>query len=160
MQVQLGDNLSTIAQAHGTTYQRLFDANVFIQDPNVIRAGDTIRIPADDEQIPSRSLPADAPVATPAAAPVTTTSAPVPTTASGDVWDKLARCESGGNWHINTGNGYSGGLQFSQGTWTANGGSGSPADASREQQIAVAENIKTHNGYSAWPACSAKLGLR
>jgi hypothetical protein len=59
-----------------------------------------------------------------------------------------------------TGNGYSGGLQFSPGTWAANGGTGNAADASREQQIAVAQNVQARQGWGAWPACSAKLGLR
>jgi nucleoid-associated protein YgaU len=79
--------------------------------------------------------------------------------ADGATWDALAQCESGGNWAINTGNGYSGGLQFSQGTWAANGGVGSPANASRETQIAVAEHVLASQGWGAWPACSAKLGL-
>jgi LysM repeat protein len=87
--------------------------------------------------------------------------APAPTSSGGSgVWDQLADCESGGNWAANTGNGYSGGLQFSQGTWEANGGSGSPANASREQQIAVAENVQASQGWGAWPACSSQLGLR
>lgn len=79
--------------------------------------------------------------------------------ASGSTWDALAACESSGNWAANTGNGYYGGLQFTQSTWAANGGSGSPAGASRETQIAVAENVLASQGWGAWPACSAKLGL-
>ncbi|MET3637383.1 transglycosylase family protein [Curtobacterium sp. NPDC087080] len=79
--------------------------------------------------------------------------------ASGSTWDALAQCESGGNWAINTGNGYYGGLQFNLGTWQANGGSGNPASASREAQIAVAERVLASQGWGAWPACSAKLGL-
>jgi resuscitation-promoting factor RpfA len=79
--------------------------------------------------------------------------------ASASTWDSIAQCESGGNWSINTGNGYSGGLQFSQSTWTANGGSGSPANASRATQISVAERVLASQGWGAWPACSAKLGL-
>ena len=86
--------------------------------------------------------------------------AAVPTTAPASTWDSLAQCESGGNWGINTGNGYSGGLQFSPGTWAAHGGTGSAATASREQQIAVAERVQASQGWSAWPACAAKLGLR
>jgi nucleoid-associated protein YgaU len=74
-------------------------------------------------------------------------------------WDALAQCESGGNWGINTGNGFSGGLQFTPSTWAAFGGQGSPQGASREQQIAVAENVLAGQGWGAWPACSAKLGL-
>ncbi|KTR53099.1 MULTISPECIES: transglycosylase family protein [Curtobacterium] len=79
--------------------------------------------------------------------------------ASGSTWDALAQCESGGNWAINTGNGYYGGLQFNLGTWQAHGGTGNPASASREAQIAVAERVLASQGWGAWPACSAKLGL-
>jgi hypothetical protein len=76
------------------------------------------------------------------------------------VWDKLAGCESGGNWHINTGNGYYGGLQFSLGTWHAYGGTGLPSQHSREDQIAVATRLRdASGGYGPWPACAAKLGL-
>lgn len=82
--------------------------------------------------------------------------------ASGRTWDRLAGCESGGNWHINTGNGYYGGLQFSAGTWTNNGGGkfAPRADlATREQQIAIAERVLHGQGWGAWPACSQSLGL-
>ncbi len=76
------------------------------------------------------------------------------------VWDKIAQCESGGNWATNTGNGYYGGLQFSLGTWQANGGSGLPSNASRLTQIAIATKIRNASGgYGAWPACSSALGL-
>ena len=85
---------------------------------------------------------------------------PAPKVSSGGVWDRLAQCESGGNWGINTGNGYYGGLQFSLSTWRANGGSGMPHQASREQQIAVAKKVQAGQGWGAWPACTAKLGIR
>jgi hypothetical protein len=75
-------------------------------------------------------------------------------------WDRLAQCESGGRWNISTGNGYHGGLQFSAQTWKAFGGKGSPAKASKSQQIAVAERVLAKQGWKAWPACSKKLGLR
>ena len=76
------------------------------------------------------------------------------------VWDRLAGCESGGNWHINTGNGYYGGLQFSLGTWHAYGGTGLPSQHSRETQIAIATKLRdASGGYGAWPGCAAKLGL-
>ncbi len=71
-------------------------------------------------------------------------------------WDGIAQCESGGNWGINTGNGFSGGLQFTSGTWHANGGSGSPANASREEQIRVAENVLHTQGIGAWPVCGRR----
>jgi uncharacterized protein YabE (DUF348 family) len=76
------------------------------------------------------------------------------------VWDSLAQCEAGGNWAINTGNGYYGGLQFNIGTWQAYGGSGLPSNNSRETQIAIATKVRDANGgYGAWPGCAAKLGL-
>jgi uncharacterized protein YabE (DUF348 family) len=84
-----------------------------------------------------------------------------PNYASGStVWDRLAECESGGNWSINTGNGYYGGLQFSLQTWQAYGGSGYPHENSREEQIRIAERVRDARGhYGDWPACAAKLGL-
>lgn len=76
-----------------------------------------------------------------------------------EAWEALAQCESGGNWSINTGNGYYGGLQFSPTSWVAAGGSGSPAAASKAEQIRVAENLLQMQGWGAWPACAAKLNL-
>jgi resuscitation-promoting factor RpfB len=81
-------------------------------------------------------------------------------TPSGSVWDRLAQCESGGNWSINTGNGYYGGLQFSLSTWRAYGGKGYPHQASREEQIRIAKKLQAAAGWGSWPACSSKLGLR
>ena len=88
--------------------------------------------------------------------------APTASAAPDSDWDRLAQCESGGNWAINTGNGYYGGLQFSGQTWSAfGGGQYAPTanQATREQQIAVAEKILASQGWGAWPACSASLGL-
>jgi uncharacterized protein YabE (DUF348 family) len=82
-----------------------------------------------------------------------------PSVASGSVWDKIAQCESGGNWSINTGNGFYGGLQFTLSTWHAYGGSGMPNNASRETQISVAKKVQASQGWGAWPACTAKLGI-
>jgi LysM repeat protein len=73
-------------------------------------------------------------------------------------WDELAQCESGGDWSINTGNGFGGGLQFTDSTWKAFGGSGDPEDAGREEQIQVAERVKAEQGMNAWPTCSKKTG--
>lgn len=73
-------------------------------------------------------------------------------------WDAIAKCESGGNWAINSGNGYYGGLQFSEATWKANGGTGMPHRASREEQIRVAENVLRTQGIGAWPACGKASG--
>ena len=88
--------------------------------------------------------------------------APVPTIVKvgtktvpdGSVWDRIAQCEAGGNWHANTGNGYYGGLQFNLGTWRAYGGTSRPDLVSREQQIAIAEKVRAASGgYGAWPVC-------
>lgn len=79
------------------------------------------------------------------------------------VWDRLAQCESGGNWSINTGNGYSGGLQFHPRTWTGYGGRAYATyayQATREQQIEIARKVQAGQGWGAWPACSRKIGLR
>ncbi|GAU70422.1 hypothetical protein SSP35_19_00590 [Streptomyces sp. NBRC 110611] len=77
-------------------------------------------------------------------------------------WDRLAGCESGGNWRIDTGNGFSGGLQLAHSTWRSYGGrayGSRAAQASRAQQIHVAERVLARQGWGAWPACSARLGL-
>lgn len=76
---------------------------------------------------------------------------------SGHNWDAVANCEASGNWGANTGNGYYGGLQFTPSTWSANGGSGSPANASRAEQIRVAENVLDSQGPGAWPVCGSYL---
>nr|WP_255721497.1 resuscitation-promoting factor [Corynebacterium sp. ACRQJ] len=91
------------------------------------------------------------------------TGAAAPAVANGSVWDQLAQCEAGGDWSINTGNGFSGGLQFTPSTWAAFGGTEyAPAAhmATREQQIAVAERVQAGQGWGAWPACTSKMGLR
>ncbi len=87
----------------------------------------------------------------------------VPDVGNGPIWDAISRCEAGGNWAINTGNGYYGGVQFDQGTWERNGGLrfAPRADlASREEQIAVAEVTRARQGWGAWPVCSGRAGAR
>jgi len=88
--------------------------------------------------------------------------APAPAASSGNGlnWDAVAQCEAGGNWHINTGNGFYGGLQFDYGTWLSNGGGAyaQRADlATREQQIAIATKVYNARGSSPWPVCGANL---
>lgn len=177
VEVRPGDTLQSIATKHQTTYVHLFNANEEIVDPDVIQAGQSIRIPSADEQVPDRFSAFQAQQAAPAPAmdnvassapqiaPQTqqAASAPVPVSSNGGAWDTIAQCESGGNWAINTGNGYSGGLQFSPQTWTGHGGgqyAPTANGASREQQIAVAERVLASQGWGAWPSCSAKAGLR
>lgn len=102
--------------------------------------------------------------ATPATIKRGTRTAPAaPSVASGSVWDALAQCESNGNWSINTGNGFAGGLQFHPQTWLAYGGgqfASTASNASREQQIVIAEKVQAAQGWGAWPACTARLGIR
>ncbi len=76
-----------------------------------------------------------------------------------DVWIKLAQCESKQNWKADTGNGYFGGLQFSQGAWNSVGGSGKPSDASAEEQISKGKLLQSKRGWGPWGGCSKKLGL-
>nr|WP_308212647.1 transglycosylase family protein [Nocardia zapadnayensis] len=81
----------------------------------------------------------------------------------GSVWDRLAQCESGGNWSINTGNSYYGGLQFSSQTWKGFGGgkyAPNAHQATREQQIDIAKKVQKQQGWGAWPTCTRKLGIR
>ena len=88
-------------------------------------------------------------------APLTVLAAPA---SAANNWDAVAQCESGGNWGINTGNGFSGGLQFTPSTWSGYGGQGSAQNASREQQIQVAERVLAGQGKGAWPVCGQGLG--
>ena len=166
--VQPDDTLTKIATDNNTTYVRLYDANTNINDPDLIHPGDNVKVPAADEQLPDRPLPQkvqDAIAAAPQAlqqSPRQVAYQPVGVTPSGSVWDELAACESGGNWAINTGNGFYGGLQFDYNTWLSNGG-GAYAEradlATRDQQIAIATQVQAARGWSPWPACAAKLGL-
>lgn len=154
--IQPGDSLSSIAEAHQTTYQRLFDANTDIENPDLIYPGHSVRIPKADEQLTSRQLPDSG---TEGYAPTNNysrpTAAAAPAAGNGSIWDRIAACESGGNWAINTGNGYYGGLQFSQSTWVGAGGTAyAPrADlATRDQQIAIASKLSL----GSWPVCGAR----
>lgn len=186
--VQPGDWLSKIAKSEDTTWKRMFYANPKIEDPDVIHPGQKFRVPADGKQLTKRSIPGNAPAvvaAAPAVAPAPapapqptyaaagayTAPAPAPATydpapvqpapaAGAGVWDRLAQCESGGNWAINTGNGFYGGLQFTPSSWRAVGGAGLPHQASKAEQIMRAKKLQAIQGWGAWPACSAKLGLR
>lgn len=113
------------------------------------------------EDAPKPPPPPPPPAPTPEPTPATT----APTATSGVPWDAIAGCESGGNWAINTGNSYYGGLQFNKMSWDWAGGqqyAEYPHQATREQQIATAEVLLSIHpaGLAAWPACTAKLGLR
>jgi pyruvate/2-oxoglutarate dehydrogenase complex dihydrolipoamide acyltransferase (E2) component len=118
---------------------------------------------APEPEAPEPEAPESQPAPGPQPAPAPEPKPAAPPAPDDGVWDRLAQCESSGNWAINTGNGYYGGLQFDLATWTDYGGAGyAPrADqATREQQIAVATKVRDdRGGYGSWPACAAKLGL-
>jgi hypothetical protein len=99
---------------------------------------------------------------TPAAGGANTVAA-APGLSDTSVWDTLAQCESGGNWATNTGNGLYGGVQLDQGAWLSNGGGAYaplPSEATREQQIVIAEKVRATHGFTPWSSCADKLGLR
>ncbi len=168
-------------------WRRLYDANLQVVIPDLLHVGQVLTIPSADAALEQRALPVPPPPPAPVSverdrsdsgdddrssdsdrpsrssgSSQRASSAPAPAAASSGsgVWDQLAQCEAGGNWSISTGNGYHGGLQFSQSSWEAVGGSGSAANASREEQIARAEQLQARQGWDAWPTCSSKLGLR
>ena len=167
--VQQGDTLSVIAaHAYGNAadWPAVWWANrQQVPNPNVIAAGQRLQLPASG-QVPTwmaraaqaaaagrplASAPADPPAGTPV-------SPPAPASSGGVNWSAIAACESGGNWSANTGNGFYGGLQFTEQTWLAYGGGqyASAANlASESQQIAVAQQVLAGQGIGAWPVCGA-----
>lgn len=156
-----GDHLTKIAAEHGldqvTGWRVVYNANPSVAHPDIIVPGQQLRIPAPGELVPPRPLFATAP----SRSAGHTTRAPAPARPGGGLWDRLARCESGGRWSAN--GFFDGGLQFHPRTWNAYGGrqyAPSANQATREQQIAVAERVRASQGWRAWPTCSAKLGLR
>jgi len=172
--VQQGDSLSAIA-AH--TYGKAADWPAVwwvnrhqVANPNLITAGQRLRLPASG-QVPAwmaraaqAAIPAPPPApaavsvtqaSPPAAAPVSTAA---PASSSGANWSAIAACESGGNWSASTGNGFYGGLQFTEQTWLGYGGgqyASSANQATKAQQIAVAERVLAGQGIGAWPTCGA-----
>ena len=172
--VQQGDSLSTIA-AH--TYGKAADWPAVwwvnrhqVANPNLISAGQRLRLPASG-QVPAwmaraaqAAIPAPPPA--PAAVSVPQASPPVaasvstaaPASSGGANWSAIAACESGGNWSASTGNGFYGGLQFTEQTWLGYGGgqyASSANQATKAQQIAVAERVLAGQGIGAWPTCGA-----
>jgi LysM repeat protein len=157
--VKPGDTLSRIAPGNW----REVAAGNGIRNPDLIYVGQVIDLSATAPAPAYRSTRSQQQSSSHRSAPARSSSRPQASSSSsggGTVWDRLAQCESGGNWSISTGNGYYGGLQFSQGSWSAAGGTGNPANASREEQIRVAQNLQAQQGWGAWPACSRALGLR
>ncbi len=140
----------------GKLASRVLVSSKLVKAPvdHVTRVGTLQKPPPPPPPAPTPPPAASQPAPRPAPAP-----APPPSS-NGLNWDAMAACESGGNWSINTGNGYYGGLQFDSGTWLSNGGGAyAPrADlATREQQIAVATNLYNARGASPWPTCGRLL---
>lgn len=166
--VNQGDTLTKIAKKHKTTYQRIYSANEKVKNPDLIYVGDKLRIPNKDEKLKNRPLP-EAVIAKPVKkvvkqsavsnTPVKQQSSAAVYAPGNTVWDRLAACESGGNWAINTGNGYYGGIQFSLATWRGLGAPGYPHQSSKATQIYYGKMLQARSGWGQWPACSAKLGL-
>jgi LysM repeat protein len=178
--VQAGDTLSAVA-AHeygrAADWPALWWANRHqVKNPSLITEGQRLTLPASGAVAPwlaraaTAAIPAAAP-AQPTAAPAASSapavdpaSAPAPAPApaagsSGGVnWSAIAACESGGNWSADTGNGFYGGLQFTQGTWLGYGGgqyASSASQATPSEQIAVAQRVLAGQGIGAWPVCGA-----
>jgi Transglycosylase-like domain/LysM domain len=175
--VKQGDTLSAIAaHAYGKAadWPAVWWANRHqVPNPNVIAAGQRLRMPASS-QVPTwmaRAAQAAVPVPTPAPAPMAAASVPqaapagaapvstaAPASSGGANWSAIAACESGGNWSANTGNGFYGGLQFTEQTWLGYGGgqyASSANQATSVQQIAVAQRVLAGQGIGAWPVCGA-----
>jgi Transglycosylase-like domain/LysM domain len=174
--VRPGDSLSAIAghaYGSGADWPAVWWANRRqVANPDMIAAGQRLRLPASG-QVPAwmaRAALAAIPAASPAAAPAVPVSAPqadpsapvqaapVPASSGGANWSAIAACESGGNWSASTGNGFYGGLQFTEQTWLAYGGgqyASSANLASQSQQVAVAQRVLAGQGIGAWPVCGA-----
>ena len=172
--VQQGDSLSVIA-AH--TYGKAADWPAVwwvnrhqVANPNQIATGQRLRLPASGQVpalmaraaraastgTPAASAAVSVPQASPSAAAPASTAAPA--SSGGANWSAIAACESGGNWSADTGNGFYGGLQFTEQTWLAYGGgqyASSANQATEAQQIAVAERVLAGQGIGAWPVCGA-----
>ena len=172
--VQQGDSLSVIA-AH--TYGKAADWPAVwwvnrhqVANPNQIAPGQRLRLPASGQVpalmaraaraaipgTPAASAAVSVPQASPSAAAPASTAAPA--SSGGANWSAIAACESGGNWSADTGNGFYGGLQFTEQNWLAYGGgqyASSANQATEAQQIAVAERVLAGQGIGAWPVCGA-----
>src|SRR6476646_3769229 len=166
--VKSGDTLSSIARheyGRATAWPALWWVNRHkVHNPEMIRVGQRLTLSSWHphkawlNRAALAAVPAWAP-APPVSAPAPAAgAAPVPASSGGVNWSAVAACESGGNWSTNTGNGFYGGLQFTEGTWLANGAGqyASSADlATPAQQIAVAERVLASQGIGAWPVCGA-----
>jgi hypothetical protein len=171
------DDVKTEDEASGTSLIALQQQR-HASDTDVARLNGGLSLRTTTTTAPPTTTTTAPPTTTTTAPPETTTTAPpateppTPTDPPPDSggglgdpydyasWDALADCESGGNWQINTGNGYYGGLQFSLSSWQGVGGTGYPHENSRETQIAMGIRLWESSGWGAWPACTRELGWR
>ena len=148
--VEVGDTAASIASAYGLSSQwAVYDANPVMVDPQNPPVGAWLYIPHPSMSPQPRPRPGQ-----PGYSPT-----PSGTVVVDGIWLQLAQCESSGNWGINTGNGYFGGLQFTLSSWRAVGGAGRPHEAHPMEQIARADYLQRIQGWKAWPMCAGKLGL-
>ena len=169
--VESGDTLTDIAADTESVadWRELAELNDdIIDDPDVIQIGMELALHGDAEgtepEAPSSDEAADDSAAEPESTEAEQTSSGDPAAAAQNVsletWEAVAQCESSGDWSINTGNGFYGGLQFTQQSWEWVGGTGQPHHASKAEQIERAEILLERQGWDAWPSCSSQLGLR
>ena len=173
--IRPGDTLSRIAArayGSGADWPAIWWANRRqVPDPDLITAGQRLALPSSHQVPPwlaraalaataaARPAPAAPAGATAAPAAPARASSPAPASSGGTNWSAIAACESGGNWAASTGNGFYGGLQFTERTWLGYGGgryASSANLATPAQQIAVAQNVLASQGIGAWPACGAR----
>jgi hypothetical protein len=161
-----GEHLSAIAEKHEMeSWVPIWNVNTELSDPDIIHVGQKLIIP--DGPTTDRPIPADVAIPVPAKqAQVSYSQRPAPKTApvyaqgTGGAWAALRQCESGGNYAANTGNGYYGAYQYDLPTWGNYGGYARPDLAPPSVQDAKAQETQARRGWSPWPACSRKLGLR
>lgn len=172
--VVAGDSLSLVATKHSLpNWKLVWDANPSLDNPDQLNVGQILVIPSKEAVAP-RELPGGYGVVS--SAPVsyqkssytkrtttarrTTANVATQQPAGDDAWAKLRACESGGNYNINTGNGYYGAYQYNNGTWNNYGGYARADLAPAAVQDAKARETQASRGWNPWPACSSKLGLR
>ena len=148
--VEPGENIASIAALYGLPSKwSVYDTNPIIVDPSNPPVGTWLYIPHPSMSPQPRPRPGDPGYS----------ETPSATVIVDGIWLELAQCESSGDWGIDTGNGYFGGLQFTLSSWRAVGGAGRPNEAHPMEQIARADYLQRIQGWDAWPMCSGKLGL-
>jgi uncharacterized protein YabE (DUF348 family) len=162
--IEMIDKTETVDVKQPVEYKD--DADMEKGTTKVLKAGkpgkarENVLITKADGKVRSRLVLTSEELEKPVKKVVARGTAEAPSVPGNSVFDRLAQCESGGNWQANTGNGYYGGVQFSAQTWRAVGGTGLPHEHSREEQIKRATILQKQSGWGQWPSCSSKLGLR